>query len=95
MASREREGIGSSCSALVRPHLGYCVQSWGPQHKKDKELLEQVQKRATKLVRGFEHLPYEENLREIGLFSLQKRKLLGDFTGAFQYSKGAYKQERD
>ena len=76
----------------MRPHLESCVQLWSPQHTRDKDMLERDQRRVTKIIRGMEHLFYEEGLRKLGLLSLEKRRLQGDLNADLQYIR---KTEKD
>jgi len=88
MAVREREVILPICSVLVRQH-----SAPGPQHKKDIDLLEQVQRRTTKMMRGLEHLSCELRLRKLRLYSLVKSRFWGDLTAALQYLKAAHRKD--
>jgi len=71
-------------SALVRPH---CNQMWSPKYMRDMDLLEHVQRKATKMVQGMDHFSYEDRPRELGWFNLKT-----DHIAALQYLKGSYKE---
>ena len=90
-----REVILPLCSALMRTHLEYCIQIWSPQYRRDMDLSECIQRSATKMMQRMEPLSYEDRLSELGLFSLEERRLQGDLTVAFQYLKESYRKEGD
>ena len=93
MASRVREGIVHLYSAFMWTHLEYCIWVWDPQHRKDVELLERVQRRAMKMIKRLEHLSCEDTLKELGLSSLEKRRLQAGLIMTFLYLKGVYKHD--
>ncbi|PKU44667.1 hypothetical protein llap_5032 [Limosa lapponica baueri] len=77
VSRRSREVILPLYSALMRPHLEYCVQLWSPQHRN------WVQRRATRMIRGVKDLSNEDRLREMGLFSMEKRSSRETFLQTF------------
>ena len=69
---------------FVRPILGYCQQVWSPYYVKDIEQLEQVQRRATKLVPELKDMEYEDRVKALGLFTLSQRRVRGDMIFMFK-----------
>jgi len=89
VASRVREGILPLCSTLVRPSPGSPACSSGALSTGRHGPIEVGPEEATKMIQGLEHFSCKGRLRELGLFSLEKRRLWGHLIAAFQYLKGA------
>jgi len=88
IVSREKEIMLELYKSLVRPNLEYCVQVWCPYLRQDVEKLEKIQRRATKMIKGFGNLAYEERLRRCKLTTLEKRRDRGDLIETFKIVTG-------
>jgi len=74
--------------SLVRPHIEYCISAWSPHYKKDKEIIEKVQRRFTKMVNNMERKPYEERLYCLKLWTLEERRNRQDLIEVFKMCNG-------
>ena len=95
VVSREKDVIIRLYKTLVRPHLEYCVQAWCPFLKKDIETLERVQHRATRMIKGFQSLSYEERLNRCGMTTLEKRRTRGDLIETYKIVTNKVEVPRD
>ena len=85
---KEKELIIPLYKTIVRPHLEYCIQTWRPYRKKDIDMLERVQRRATKMIPKLRNISYEMRLKECGLTTLEIRRLRGDQIEVFKILNG-------
>ena len=85
---KEKSLIIPLYKAIVRPHLEYCIQAWNPHLRKDVDMLEKIQRRATKLIPELRDLTYEERLKECGLTTLETRRIRGDQIEVFKILNG-------
>ena len=74
--------------SLVRPHLEYSMIAWSPYYVKDKNKLERVQRRFTKMVGGMESLGYVERAGRLGLMSLEERRNRADLIEMYRMVRG-------
>ena len=91
----DRESVPLLYKSLVRPHLEYCNVVWQPKWKKDKDLLEEIQRRATKMIPDLKDKSYVERLKALKLPSLYYRRARGDMIECFKYLSGIYEVNTD
>ena len=93
ITSKSQDVIVLLYTALVRLHLKNCVQFWKPHFKKDVDKIERKQRRVMRMIQGLETKPCEERLRDLGMFSLEKRRLRRDMIAVFKYLTDCHSEE--
>ena len=74
VAYKSAEVISKLYRSYVIPHLEYCIQFWSPINEKDADMIEGVQRRATKMISSLRNLSYKDRLKKVGMFSLRRRR---------------------
>lgn len=74
--------------SLVRPHLEYCCSAWSPYYQKDKDSLEKVQRRFTRMFKELKELDYHDRLQSLGLWTLEERRNRADLIEVFKLYRG-------
>ena len=87
----EKEAFHIIYKTYIRAHLEYAVPAWSPYYSKDIKVLEDVQRRATKMVVGLRNMDYEKRLKKLNLYSLEERRLRGDLIETFEILSGKTK----
>jgi ribonuclease P/MRP protein subunit RPP40 len=87
-SSRSKDILVRLYKSLVRPHLDYCIQAWRPHLQKDIDVLEKVQRRATRMIEGFKGMDYEDRLNNVGLTTLETRRIRADLLEVYKIIKG-------
>ena len=85
---KSAEIISKPYRSYVRTHLEYCIQFWSTVNEKVADMLEGLQRRATKMIPRIKNLSYEERLKKLGMFSLRRRRLRGDMIEVFKMIRG-------
>ena len=91
----DRESFKIVYKVYIRPHMEYCVQAWNPYLVKDIKCLEKVQKRATSLIPSIARYSYQDRLKILELYSLERRRERGDLIETFKILKGLERVEKE
>ena len=81
---KSKQVITKLYDCYVRPHLEYCIQAWSPYLRKNIDMVDSIQRRASKLVAGLRHMTYEDRLKELNWIPINKRRLMLDLVEVYR-----------
>jgi len=87
IAFKCREILLPLYKSLVRPLVEYCTPAWSPHYHKDKQLIEKIQHRFTRMIPGLDKLPYSERLEKLNLWTLEERRNRADLIELYRISR--------